>query len=289
MNPSPVFKTAEEMVAAVQTIYTLPATFHRLSEAINDPGSTMDEIAEVLANDQSMCMRVLELANSAFYGFPSKIETISQALTLIGAQQIRDLILGTSVIELFDGIPNDLVSMNSFWKHSIATGINSKIIASLRREANVERFFVLGLLHDMGRMVMYQKIPQQMTEILQKAPIANLPLYKVELEELGFTHEDVGACLMTQWKFPARLSEGVRQHHQFSMFAKFPLESSVIHLADICSHAFGVDGSGERLVPPLNPNAWNHLGFEPSILKQIEKEFDRQFQEVMRIMFKGQK
>lgn len=287
MSESLSFSSADEMVASVQTVYTLPETFDRLSEAINSPESTMDEIAEILGNDQSMCMRVLELANSAFYGFPAKIETVSNALTLIGAQQIRDLILGTTVIEMFDGIPHELVNMNSFWKHSISAGLNAKIIASLRREANVERFFVLGLLHDMGRMVMFQMIPEIMNELLQQAPEKETPLYKLELERLSFTHEDVGAALMTQWKFPARLSEAVRKHHQFSSFVKFPLESSVIHLADICSHSFGIHGSGETFVPPLHPQAWTQLGLDPQSLKQIEKEHDRQYQEVIQIMMKG--
>jgi putative nucleotidyltransferase with HDIG domain len=284
MTPESPFKTAEEMVQAVQTVYTLPATFHKLSEAINSPESTMDEIAEIISNDQSMCMRVLELANSAFYGFPAKIETISHALTLIGAQQIKDLLLGTTVIEMFEGIPSDLVNMRSFWRHSIACGLSAKIIASLRREPNVERFFVLGLLHDIGRMVMFQKIPEIMTDLIQRAPDLETPLYKLELETLQYTHEDVGAALMTQWKFPLRLSEGVRKHHQFSSFAKFPLESSVIHFADICAHSFGFDGSGELFVPPVHPLAWSQLSLDPASLKQIEKELDRQIQEVMKIM-----
>ncbi|MES2309501.1 MAG: HDOD domain-containing protein [Verrucomicrobiota bacterium] len=284
MIPKSPFKSAEEMVNAVQTVYTLPATFHRLSEAINSPESTMDEIAEIISNDQSMCMRVLELANSAFYGFPAKIETISNALTLIGAQQIRDLVLGTTVVEMFEGIPSELVNMRSFWRHSIACGLTAKIIASLRREPNVERFFVLGLLHDIGRMVMFQKIPEIMTDLLQQAPQKEVPLYKLELEVLQYTHEDVGAALMTQWKFPLRLSEGVRKHHQFSSFAKFPLESAVIHLADICAHSFGFDGSGERFVPPIHPMAWTQLSLDPTSFKQIEKELDRQIQEVMKIM-----
>ncbi len=282
-SPSP-FKTSQEMVNAVDTVYTLPATFHKLSEAINSPTSSMDEIAEILGNDQSMCMRILELANSSFYGFPAKIETISHALTLIGAQQIRDLVLGTTVIEMFEGIPSDLVNMNSFWKHSIACGLSAKIIASLRREPNIERFFVLGLLHDMGRMVMFQKIPEIMTELIQQAPERETSLYKLELEALQFTHEDVGADLMTQWKFPARLSETIRKHHQISSFVKFPLESSVIHFADICAHTFGFDGSGESFIPPVHPIAWSQLGLETSSLKEIEKELDRQLQEVMKIM-----
>lgn len=278
------YRNSVEMVNAVDTVYTLPATFHKLSEAINSPTSSMDEIAEILGNDQSMCMRILELANSSFYGFPAKIETISHALTLIGAQQIRDLVLGTTVIEMFEGIPSNLVNMNSFWKHSIACGLSAKIIASLRREPNIERFFVLGLLHDMGRMVMFQKIPEIMTELIQQAPLRETPLYKLELETLQFTHEDVGADLMKQWKFPARLSETIRSHHQISVFSKFPIESSVIHFADICAHTFGFDGSGENFIPPINPFAWSQLALETSSLKEIEKELDRQLQEVMKIM-----
>ncbi len=276
--------TAAELVGSVKTIYTLPSTYDRLSEAINDPGSTMDEIAEVLTNDQSIAMRVLELANSAFYGFPSKIETISHALTLIGAQQVRDLVLGTAVIEMFDGISTQKVSMASFWKHSIACGLTSKIIASLRREPNVERFFVLGLLHDIGRMVMLQKIPQPMTSLMSEAEAEHQLLYVLEKKRFGFTHEDVGAELMLQWKFPPRLAESVRAHHRFSTMVRFPVESATAHIADITTHAMGFGGSGEIFIPPLNGTAWGLIGLDPSALQRMEKELERQLEEVLQIM-----
>jgi len=138
-------------------IFSLPSIFLRLDDAINDLRSSVTDIGNIISEDQGLTVRMLKLANSPLYGFPSKIETISKAVLIIGTKQIRDLTLATSMLQVFKGIPEDFITMETFWRHSIACGVIARIIAGYRREPNVETFFTAGILHDIGRLIMYTR------------------------------------------------------------------------------------------------------------------------------------
>lgn len=272
MSPRP-----EDLVRVGEKVPTLPYIFHQLNEAVNDPRSSMRDIAEIISTDQSLSARLLRIANSAFYGFPSRIETISRAVTIIGTQQLRDIALATSVIPVFSGMPVELVNMNSFWQHSIASGITARILANYHREPNIERFFVAGLLHDIGRLLIYSQEPEKAREALKQSASKNELLFVAEYNQFGYDHGEVGGALLQHWGLPASLEEAVRHHHNPSFSKRFPLEVSTVHVSDIIANALKFGTSGERFVPPLESNAWEQLRLPVSILPpaldQVEKQF----------------
>ena len=234
-----------------------------------------------------MTARLLKIVNSAFYSFPNKIETISRAVTIVGTQQLRDLALATSVMKLFQGIPADLMNMEAFWRHSIACGVTARVLATYRREANVERFFVSGILHDIGRLVLCMKSPDWMRAALDRCQSQRELLYRVEYEELGFDHASVGRYLLQNWKLPASLEETVAFHHNPDAATRYPVETAVIHVADIISHAMELGRSGELFVPPLNEQAWDRIHVAPNQLAGILEQVDRQYREAVEWMAPG--
>lgn len=269
--------TPQKLIDRCKSIATLPAIYQRLDDAINDPYSDLARIAKILSEDTSLSARLLRLANSAMYNFPSHVETVSRAITIIGTKQLRDLVLATSVIELFRQIPKEYVSMESFWRHSIATGICSRVIATYRREVNVERFYVLGLLHDIGRLVIYLQVPEQAQQAIEHARRERLPLYLAERALLEFDHATVGSELLSNWKLPASLQEGVRHHHTPQSALRYPEYAATVHLADIIANAFKMGCSGEPSLPPFVAQAWERLGLEieqlPLIVEQVETQY----------------
>ncbi len=184
--------TPKSLINDSGTVPSLPLIYEEITNTINDPNSSTNSIGDVISKDSGLTARLLRIANSALYNFPSTIDTISQAVIVIGIQQLRDLALGTSVVELFEGIADDLVNMDSFWRHSIACGIAARILATYRREANVERYFVAGVLHDIGRLIIYLKLSEEAREALVRCKGSGELLYKVEKEILGFDHAEVG-------------------------------------------------------------------------------------------------
>ncbi len=265
-------------------VSSLPLIHLRLEEAINNPRKSMSDIARIIREDPGLTARLLRIVNSAFYNFPSRVETISQAVTIVGTQQLSALALATSVMNMFKGIPEELVNMDSFWRHSVGVGLSARVIATLRREPNAERFFVAGMLHDIGRLVLYTKISGQARDAILAAKENKVLLYEAEKDSLGFTHAVVGGVLLQTWKLPTSLEEVVMFHHHPSGSTRFPVETAIIHVADIIAHSMELGSSGEQFVPPLEEQAWELLKLQPSLLQTIEDQVARQYKDALETM-----
>ena len=130
-------RKASDLLKGVVSVSSLPGVYLRLSNVVGDPRSSASDVGRVIADDPGLTARLLRLVNSAMYGFPSKIETVSRAISIVGTQQLQDLALATSVIRLFANMPQELVTMESFWRHSVACGVAARALAGRRREPNV--------------------------------------------------------------------------------------------------------------------------------------------------------
>ena len=148
---------------------SLPDVFVRVNEVLGDPLSTSQEAAEAIGMDTGLSAKLLRLVNSAFYGFPVKVDTLSRAVTIVGSRQLTTLALGLSVLAMFKDLPGDLVDMRSFWKHSIGCGVIASSLAEPGIGGEVERLFVAGLLHDVGRLVLYRSLPRHLALVLATA------------------------------------------------------------------------------------------------------------------------
>ncbi len=264
---------------------SLPTIFHKINEAINDPRCSATHIANIISNDSSLSARLLQLVNSAFYSFPSKIDTISRAVAIIGTKQLSTLSLGTCALSIFKDVPSDLIDMKSFWKHSIACGVIARILSSYKNDTITERFFVGGLLHDIGRLILFTCIPDLSKKALVTSKETHRLLYQAEEDCMGFNHTRIGSLLMKEWRLPAALEDAVRYHHNGHQ-KQMRLDSAVIHVADIITNALGVGTSGERFVPPLNPDAWNSLELSNSIFDTTIKQAEHHIEETTQIFLR---
>jgi putative nucleotidyltransferase with HDIG domain len=288
IKPSPTARSSEKILGSLLdedvSLASLPHIFIEISRVLNDPRSSAIHVADVIGKDPNLAARLLRVVNSAFYGFPAKISTISRAVVILGSRQLSALALGTSVVKIFKDIPADLVDMKSFWEHSIACGIAARMIASYKNMANTERLFVAGLLHDVGRIVIYKYLPDQGREMLLHAQQNDCLLRSAELEVLGFDHAQIGAMLMQKWKLPLILEQALEFHHQPAPSQSF-LEASIVHIADILINALRIGTSGERFVPPLIPEVWTELGLPTEIFTESIRFIDRQIEEVIHDFF----
>jgi len=256
---------------------TLPMVYTRLLEVMNDSYSSSADVGAVISDDPGLTARLLRLVNSAFYGFPAKIESVNKGLSVVGTQQLHDLALATSVIGMFQDVPEDLVDMTTFWHHSLACGVCARVIATERREPNVERLFVAGLLHDIGRLMIYMKNPDGARESLERSRMNDELLYVAEREVMGYEHATVGEALLETWKLPASLQEPVAYHHKPTLANGFAAEAAIVHVADIMAHAMLMGHSGERFVPPLQTAAWERLEISPSLIPVLLDDVDKQY------------
>ncbi len=274
-RPAQKIQDVESFVAEAAQLGSLPSVFYQISEAVEDPETSFAEIGQIISKDAALSARLLRIVNSSYFGFSSKVETITHAVTIVGMVQLRDLALATAIINSFKGLPKNAVNMESFWHHSISAGLAARALAVFVNESNPERFYLIGLLHDLGRLVLYLGAAQEMDQVLQIYQKGGL-LYDAERKVLGWDHAEVGGALLKKWNLPHRLEEGVRYHHMPSKAPDYPLEAAIAHVADIAAHTLELGSSGERYVPPLDIRAWERLGLPSSMLSSVLAQVDRQ-------------
>lgn len=246
----------------------IPSIVFELNEVIVDPLASADNIAQVVSKSPSLVAILLRIVNSPFYGFPSKIESISRAVTIIGTREISSLALGISTITNFKGIPKQVLDMYSFLRHGLACGIISRLLASHKNIPQTEQLFVSGLLHDIGRLIVYKYFPVQAKNLLSECRASNGLLYEEESVYLGCKHTDIGEYLLKEWKLPPALESNIFYHHN-PLSAPDPTPASIVHLADIIVNGLGMGSSGEILVPPLDCEAWDRLCLSTSSFEVI--------------------
>ena len=258
------------------TLPEIPSIVFELNEVIANPLSSAEDIAQVVHRSPSLTALLLKIVNSPFYGFPSKIDKISLAVTLIGTREISGLALGISLISLFTNIPKEILSMHSFLRHSLACGIISRILAAHRSLPQTEQLFVSGLLHDLGRLILYSYFPEESLNLLSRARSSETLLYEQENDDLGCNHTHVIKHLLQLWKLPMVLENNVFFHHS-PFEAQQPVPATLVHIADIITNGLGIGTSGERFVPPLDHAAWENIGLSPTCFDVVTRQATHQF------------
>ncbi|WP_419659216.1 two component system sensor histidine kinase [Desulfosarcina variabilis str. Montpellier] len=246
----------------------IPSIIFKLNDTIADPFSSADDIAQVISKSPGLSALLLRIVNSAFYGFPSRIDSVARAVTIIGSKEVTALAVGISTMEVFKDIPKTVFDMRAFTQHSLACGVLSRILAASGNIRNTEQMFVSGLLHDIGRLVIFKYYPQAAVLMLSAQSGDAVSLIDSEKKTLGFRHTDIAADLFEKWKFPVTLIQNVVFHHRPAA-AQDPVKAGMIHLADMIAHSLGEGKSGEWRLPTLDTDVWDKLRISPQALSKI--------------------
>ncbi|ALA60454.1 HDOD domain-containing protein [Nitrospira moscoviensis] len=201
---------ARELVESCQTLLSLPEIYLRIRKVVEDRHSSMDDLAKALALDPSMTARVLQIVNSPFYSVPRRIDTLSQAVNLLGMRPIQNIVFATSVGKAFPKLPPTVMDMNAYWTASVLCALLSIQFARLSRIRDSEPFFIAGLLRDIGHLVLYQTAPDRAQSALVEAQNLNQPLAEVERASIGCDYAEVGAELINKWGMPPQLEQVIR-------------------------------------------------------------------------------
>jgi putative nucleotidyltransferase with HDIG domain len=263
----------QNIVKRIDDLPAFPAMLTQLTELLQDPRTSADQLGKVLSTDPSMVSRVLKLVNSAFYGFPGRIGTISQAIMVLGFSAIRNLVLTASVLKSFTP-PGSAKGFDPelFWRHSLTVAALSRGLAIEKGLPYIEEVFVAGLLHDIGRVVLHQKLPEEWEKVMLHHEKTGCGLRQAEKLVLGVTHADLGAFLAIKWNLPPPLIRVIRQHHDADLGTD-PFEEGagileVVQLADELSWTVGPGRIPGELPEPVVPEAlWKAAGMNPVLLQ----------------------
>jgi len=280
----PGLGSAKDLVDHETELATFPGIYFRIKEILDSPSSSAADIARVVSTDVGLSAKLLKLVNSPFYGFADTIDSIAHAVSLVGIKEISTLALGISTINFFKDIPPELMDMKTFWRHSLSCGILSRLISmrakKTHRDIEPDRLFTAGLLHDVGRLIIFKKQPYASVQALLYARENMIPLVDAESEVLGFDHTEIADLLLSEWNFPVAITTAIVNHHD-PKSASNPKEAAIIQIADNLTNAVEISRGGMYVLPGIQADAWEGLGLKTSELVGIVDQFDEHIEEVL--------
>ncbi len=264
-----------EFIKEIKDLPTLPTLYISLRDKLYDPRSSASDIAHILASDQSICSNILKIANSAFYGLSGRITTIPHAIVVIGFNGIHHIVLNMTMTQMVTGqTAIEGFDMISFWEHSLAVGTIAKIIGKRCKGVSQEEIFTAGLLHDIGKIVIYKHMPEKFAEIMNIVRTRDLLIREAEEQVLSLDHTQIGTALLEYWRFPDFLARTTAYHHNPVVAKEKTKAAAIVHLADILARALEIGSGGDDKIPPLVAEAWQELSLTEYDLDQIIDEVD---------------
>lgn len=250
----------KETLCRLDSIPSLPSLYLAITNALRSPDTSITEVGNIIAQDMGMCMKVLQLVNSAFFGLPGQISNPRQAAALIGIDNLKALVLSVHVFSQFESSSD--TDLSCLWKHCLATAGCAKAIARLQNAPRmmVDESFTAGLLHDVGKLILFSAYKAECSRIWKQAATEKIPALTLEREVLGCTHAAVGAYLLGLWGLPDSVVEAVAWHHQPAEAApEFFSPLIVVHAANCLDHRLH-SYAGCCETPELDQSLLSRLG-----------------------------
>jgi HD-like signal output (HDOD) protein len=254
-------------------LVSLPEIYLKFRRLMDDRNSTIGDFSEVVGSDPNLAGTVLKVVNSAYFGFPGQIDSISRAIALLGFGTLHHMVLGASAMTSLD-FPNDIVPLRTFWQCSLFTGVLARLLAIQLKIRNDEGLFVIGLLHEIGHLIIYSKYPRQAKEAIERRKEGKQMIHIAEQAILGFHYGQMGANLMAQWQLPTNFQVMTYFQPTLSEAPDQQLGIVLLHVAHGYAQHYFAD-TGQTLEQLISPEAWDTINLVPG---QIQATLEKALQ-----------
>ena len=229
-------KDLQKTIENISSISTLPTVIERITRLLQNPKTSAEEIGRAITTDQALASKVLKLVNSAFYGFPGRISTITHAIVILGFSTVKNIVLTASILDVFRRKgTSDLADFDfeQFWMHSIACGAASQSIAKFLGNKDKEECFIGGLIHDIGKVILCQFLPADFIEAYSMSKKRAFCFMRVK-KALQYYSRGDWSMLAERWNLPKSLQNAIKYHHCPLPSRDYYMNTAVVHCADIC-------------------------------------------------------
>jgi putative nucleotidyltransferase with HDIG domain len=258
------------LLARVHDLPALPSVVLRVMQLANQSEYSTRELADVIARDPSFSARILKLANSAYYGLPRAVGTISEAVLMLGNHTLRNLALMAATHETMRGaVVGYELEPGQLWRHSLACGLGAEKLASFSSHTDREEAFVAGLLHDVGKMILGLYVGDRMPEIRAYIEENQCSFVEAERAILGFDHAEVGGRIARRWNLPLSLTQAIAWHHEPVQRGQVTPLTAIVHVANICALMAGIGLGADGLGTQVSVAAMQTLHIEATHMEQI--------------------
>ncbi|MCP4572110.1 MAG: HDOD domain-containing protein [bacterium] len=286
-NPLAADQDKGQLASVVLSTRDLPAMPHvaaKVLELSSDPDTSASQIQQVIADDQAMTARILKIANSAMYSCSRRIKTLTDAIVMLGFNSIRSLVVTSAARNLYNtrGSASGLKE-RLMWEHSIGCAFACRLLIQPRLPGLAEEAFLAGLMHDIGKLVLTQRLPAQFDTIVQTVYNENRSFVATEREHLGFDHTQVGAMLVNKWKFSPELEYVILHHHDAEALSPDQPLLLYLDLANRLCHQLGIGFQEDGTLDVVGSAANGILGLEPSVFDETAQALQETLESEMEI------
>lgn len=277
---------ARELLNGAVELATLPAVYARVKAVVDDPESSLTDLSQVVAADPVLTARLLRIVNSVYFGLMSRVETASHAVSILGMRQLHDIVLATAIASQFQGIHPGTMDMRRYWSNSVMRALIARAAAEAGGLRDSERLFVMGLMADIGHLVIYQRLPTQAEEALLTARETGRPLHEVERERMGCDYGEVGALLVERWQLPVRFVAAIAgQVDLTGAPPEHAQDAALLHLARVMTDGLEAGVGDPDLLARVDPAVWRGGWLKPADLPDIRCAAALNHAEVVALFF----
>lgn len=271
----------QKKMLSIRDLPTIPIIIAQIIKVVQNENSSSRDLAKILEKDQGLTSKILRISNSAYYGRRGKITNITKATILLGFEIIKNLSISISVINVFKGkINNSFFNLKSFWTHSIAVGIASRIIATECNQKDTETLFTLGIVHDLGKLILIHLYPKEYQDALKLVEEENIPIRKAEQKIFEIDHTIIGSWLAKKWNLPNIFIEIIKNHHRPSQNLQYSYENAILCLADNLCKDMKIGHSGDYITNPLPPTILQMINIDINQVTQISLKLNEEKEEI---------
>ncbi|MGB9715470.1 MAG: HDOD domain-containing protein [Thermodesulfovibrionales bacterium] len=267
-------RLVDKLFSKLTDIPTLPSIVLQINKIIKNDNISTYDIGSIIERDPSLTSKVLKFANSSYYGLSYSVNTVTRAITVLGINTIRNIALTASVFEIFNSkksLPFDIAGL---WYHSLGCAMASKAFISKAAHLLEEEAFICGILHDIGKVIIAQNMPDLMNRVLDEIKKGKSQS-DAEKDIIGYTHSEVGALLSEKWHLPEELCETIRFHHcpqyldESKSLKGHPFLLYAVYAGNQISKALALGKSTDLIVSEIDPITWSTLYISESELREI--------------------
>lgn len=253
----------------IRSFPSMPATGAKMLTMLEDPETSVDEIEDVLRHDPGLTGNVLKLANSAYFGIPSKVSSVRQAVLLLGSKKLIQLVVASCVSAVMDKpVPGYNLPPGDLWRHSIAVSIAAEALVKDKKNIDGNDIFTPALLHDIGKLILGHFVKDELEDI-EKIAGKGTPYVVAENMVLGTDHAEVGAQILTQWSFPSDVIAAVRWHHDPDFPEQANASIDIVYLSNLLCQTRGNTNENGGHSYDLSPAVIERLGIDVSEFDSI--------------------
>ena len=273
--------TIKELIKEIKNLKPIPAIVTQITSAIDDPNCSATDIAEIIKFDPSVTANLLKTCNSAYFNLPNPVDSVKDAVSILGMDQIIELVLVKSGAKALSKKQKGYgLHEGVMWKHAVSSALIAKEICKKIKIGNINVIFTAALLKDIGKTVLDRYVSDSFEKIINLVQKKGYSFREAEKKVMGIDHGELGAMIATQWKFSPKMINIIRHHHLSDESQQKNTDIAIVYLADCICMMMGVGIGEDGLAYRFHGNVIRNLNITHEDIAMIIADFTQEMQKV---------